>query len=218
MNNQDQNANSKKSHQFNSLKTRKKILLFLQEHFVITGILTFLYSGFVFSVILLIPGELYAAKSNTSTNTIRNVQLLLSLKGYDLGYGDSKGIDGKLGSITKDAIKDYQKKNNLTPNGAVDKFLNDRLYKDIKSKSLLPSNTQKTDRDTAINPPSKELNKIKDDLKSTNASLISLTDDMSNHFITNYRDLVAVVGVSLGIVAGLLAGLLAWGIPKLQRN
>jgi peptidoglycan hydrolase-like protein with peptidoglycan-binding domain len=74
------------------------------------------------------------AKSNA--NQIREIQLMLSQSGYDLGYGDSKGIDGKLGQITKDAIKDYQAKKHLTPTGVIDNWLYDSLYEDTKIKPV----------------------------------------------------------------------------------
>lgn len=156
----------------------------------------------------------------SDANTVRAVQLMLSLKGYDLGYGDSKGIDGKLGQITREAIKDYQAKKQLTPTGHVDKWLYDSLYEDIKSKPTTPPPVAKvppepeTDDSKKINALSGELNTTKDDLKNTNAELKTLKDSISANFFSSYTGLVAILITTIGIALGLLGALLAWYVPK----
>lgn len=88
-------------------------------------------------IIIAASGLLTLTAYASDTNTIRAVQLMLSLKGYDLGYGDSKGIDGKLGSRTLRAISDYKKtlpidKSNTTDLIDLKKILEDDIKSGIK--------------------------------------------------------------------------------------
>ena len=66
-----------------------------------------------------------------SRPTPKHIQIALTNAGYDVGK-----IDGKMGKQTKDAIKAFQKANNLTVSGKADKktwaALKDYLYKKTK--------------------------------------------------------------------------------------
>ena len=52
-------------------------------------------------------------------DTITTIQTKLKSLGYNLGnFGPNKdGIDGKYGPLTKTAVKDFQRKNSLKPDG-----------------------------------------------------------------------------------------------------
>lgn len=62
---------------------------------------------------------------------VKHIQMALKNAGYNPGT-----IDGRMGGQTKDAIKSFQKANNLTPTGKVDKetwkLLQEFLYKKQK--------------------------------------------------------------------------------------
>jgi outer membrane murein-binding lipoprotein Lpp len=66
-----------------------------------------------------------------SRPNIKQIQISLVNAGYEVGT-----IDGKMGRRTKEAIKAFQKANNLTPDGKVGKktwsILKDYYYKKIK--------------------------------------------------------------------------------------
>lgn len=90
---------------------------------------------FLVSIIL---GLLALTSYASNTVSVRDIQLLLALEGYDL---DAKGIDGKLGQVTKKSIEDYRKKKNLpaiiNDNELIDEELYNSLYEDTKSKETL---------------------------------------------------------------------------------
>ena len=70
----------------------------------------------------------------SNTISVRDIQLLLALEGYEL---DAKKVDGKLGAVTKQSIKDYRKKKNLpvaNDNELIDDVLFNSLYEDTYSK------------------------------------------------------------------------------------
>jgi len=61
-----------------------------------------------------------------------------------------------------------------------------------------------------------ELARTKEELKQNSAALKSLTDNISGHFISNYRDTITVLGAGLGIAAAVLGGLIAWSYGVLK--
>lgn len=120
MNNQDQGANTEKSHEFPAQQTRKKIRPYVKKLSLIVALGLLTLTAYAFDV-----------------NTVREIQLLLSLKGYDLSYRDSKGIDGKLGSKTLKAISEYKRtlpteKGNNADLGDLKKILEDDIRSGIK--------------------------------------------------------------------------------------
>lgn len=78
--------------------------------------------------------------------------------------------------------------------------------------------TPETTKDQQLERVIEELNRTKEDLRQTNAALKSLTDNISEHFISNYRDTITVVGAGIGIVAALLGGLMAWAYGLLKEG
>jgi peptidoglycan hydrolase-like protein with peptidoglycan-binding domain len=66
-----------------------------------------------------------------SRPSIKQIQIALKNAGYNPGY-----IDGRMGRQTKDAIKAFQKDNNLVTDGKVGKetwnLLKEYLYKKVK--------------------------------------------------------------------------------------
>jgi peptidoglycan hydrolase-like protein with peptidoglycan-binding domain len=175
-------------------------------------------------VVIAASGLLTLTAYASDTNTIRAVQLMLSLKEYDLGYGDSKGIDGKLGQITRGAIKDYQAKKQLTPTGNVDKWLYDSLYEDIKSKPTTPPPVAKvppepeTDDSKKINALSGELNTTKDDLRDAKAILDTLRNDMDNNSIAGFRDQAVLLSTFLAILVAIITFVASYWINKVLQN
>jgi hypothetical protein len=63
-----------------------------------------------------------------------------------------------------------------------------------------------------------ELNRTKEDLRQTNIAMQSLADNISGHFISNYRDTITVIGAGIGIVAAVLGGVIAWGYGLLKES
>lgn len=75
-----------------------------------------------------------------------------------------------------------------------------------------------TKKDQQIARLTEELERTKEDLRQTRVEMKSLTDNMAEHFISNYRDTIAVVGTGIGIVAALLGGLIAWGYGLVKEG
>jgi hypothetical protein len=75
---------------------------------------------------------------------------------------------------------------------------------------------RETTKDQQVAQLIAELERTKEDLGQTKAALKSLTDHMVEHFISNYRDTITVVGAGIGIVAALLGGLIAWAYGLLK--
>jgi hypothetical protein len=63
-------------------------------------------------------------------NTPKKIQQKLIDLGYDLGTsGPNKdGVDGYIGSRTRNAIKDFQTKNNIKPTGVLDQTTRNKLF------------------------------------------------------------------------------------------
>ena len=195
--------------------------LYKKHPFITGSVLTIVVgviSGFIFYYLLLAPGYVYAEYKYDDANTIREVQLMLSLRGTKTEKPIK--IDGKLGLITKEAIKNYQINNNLKMTGDVSGETYQKLYED--TKTLLAEAKSKNDDEIpqatadgkTVGVLAAKLDNLENGLRNTNNSVKSLVTEMPYHFITSYRDLVAIIGVGLGIIAGLLGGIFAWGILR----
>ena len=178
--------------------------------FELTALVLIIISCAVF----LEPKELYAHYSDNKI--VRDIQLMLTLKGIRAGENNEAiKIDGIYGSQTKAGIKEYERQNNMEETGKPSEYLRSRLYEDINSLT----NNNNTDDDTPKKLfDDKKLNKVKEDLNNTNVALRTITDNMSDYYITTYRDIVNTIGVNIGIIAALFGGLLVWGIPKLKED
>jgi peptidoglycan hydrolase-like protein with peptidoglycan-binding domain len=69
-----------------------------------------------------VKDKLSGAKESASGDEIRSAQQALQDKGFNPGT-----IDGRMGSQTKAALKEFQQKNNLTVTGSLDAETRDRL-------------------------------------------------------------------------------------------
>ena len=69
-----------------------------------------------------VKDKLSGAKKSASGDEIRSAQQALQDKGFNPGP-----IDGRMGSQTKAALKEFQQKNNLTVTGSLDAETRDRL-------------------------------------------------------------------------------------------
>lgn len=78
--------------------------------------------------------------------------------------------------------------------------------------------TSETTKDQQLARVIEELNRTKEDLRQTDAALKSLADNISGHFISNYRDTITVIGAGIGIVAALLGGLIVWGYGLVKEG
>lgn len=172
----------------------------------------------IFSLLLIISFPIYSFWQNYNENDVREVQLLLSLKGLYKGT-----IDGQAGALTKDAIRAYEVKNNLLPTGVVSKPIKEKLYED--TKSLIATNEsmigekrnpieQVTSEATTISSLSAELDRVKANIQNSNASLKGINDGISGYFITSFSRLVAVVISVLAILIALIGWGVGYGLSK----
>jgi len=85
-------------------------------------------------------------------DTITTIQTKLKSLGYNLGnFGpDKDGIDGKYGPLTKTAVKDFQRKNSLKPDG----ILNSPTLAKLGVTSLASQNIFNKTQSKYYNPPS----------------------------------------------------------------
>jgi hypothetical protein len=128
--------------------------------------------------------------ANGNTNTVHAVQLMLYLKGYDLGYGDSKGIDGEIGSRTLRAISEYKQTLPIDKRSTTDLIdLKKILEDDIKlGKAQSDPDTGNINQD--LNTLKNELKNTKNDLnreiQPLSRELKTLKDGMSDRFISYF--------------------------------
>lgn len=83
------------------------------------------------------PGEIKLTTPYTSNTYVYSIQIRLQELNYNLG---STGVDSIFGLSTKDAIIKYQKDNQLSQSGIVDKITWDSLWSKYGGKEL-PSDT-----------------------------------------------------------------------------
>lgn len=190
----------------------------MQKKNAFTKLVTIIFATAILFTIAY-PFLLYA--DNIDKNTVRDVQLMLALKGIHKG-----AIDGITGPVTSNAIEEYQRIHKMVVTGEVSGPLRDELYKDIDSllESKTNNQTNKSEGEQIKEPINtheeikslaEELRRTKNDLQNTNVALKGMNDGIAGHFVSNFRDLVAVVGTGMGIALALIGIFIAYGVPKL---
>lgn len=91
----------------------------------------------------------------------------------------------------------------------------DVLYGNTQMQSIFTD--AEINQDQKIKAIVLELNKTKEELRNTNATLKSLSDNMAEHFISNFRDVTSLIGVGLGILAGII-GTIIWQAIRILNN
>lgn len=93
------------------------------------------------------------------SDEIKQIQLALIEKGYDLGKtGPNKdGIDGDFGKRTQNAVKDFQKRMKLNPTGQIDQMTRNYLFMGstvgIRPSFMDPRLQQQTPPPKKVTPP-----------------------------------------------------------------
>lgn len=198
------NSDDEKNREFLALQTRKR---------------SWTYAANTKKISIIIAFGLFTITSYASdAHIVREIQLMLSLKGYDLSYGDSKGIDGKLGSETRAAIIDYQKKKHLTPTGIADKWLYNSLFEDTKSKSLLPPEEveKNKDKDHSDQKPEDSKKEKSPDPILTEVLASGIGSGHAMEMLKNHAEMLGIVyGASSALFAVILS-IAAWfGIGRI---
>jgi len=89
--------------------------------------------------------------------------------------------------------------------------LQDNRAKVMIAPAELSLKASETAKDQQLVQVIEELNRTKADLAETRAVLKSVTDKITEHFISNYRDTIDVLAAGLGILSAIFGGLIAWG-------
>lgn len=136
-------------------------------------------------------------------NTVREIQLMLYLKKYDLGQA---GVDGKLGSKTQKAISDYMAKSPSLYAGHEDDldYLRKTLKDDFRSGDAQP-NPDKGNIE-------QDLNTLKNDLNKTKTALNTFIENNKNkqaEQAKNYTKDMGLVNTGSTFVMSILGVVLA---------
>ncbi len=151
---------------------------------------------------------------------IREVQLFLSLKGYYNGP-----LDGIAGSRTKKAVRLFKQKIGFPDTDQIsdelaqklrDEFLSVSMDVDspIKKNGNVEKKQEQGERQETIESLTSNLNETKKELQRAKNALKRLNDNFSDHFISNFRELVSIGGSALGIALALFGGVLVYGVPR----
>jgi hypothetical protein len=146
---------------------------------------------------------------------VRDIQLMLTQKGIHIGQNkEAIKIDGIYGPKTEAGIKEYERQNNMEETGKPSEDLRSRLYEDVKSLT----NNNNTNEDKKLAALAQELNETKENLKNTNEALRTITNNMSDHFINNFNNLITLLLSILAIVVTAFSVWLGWYIPRFQEE
>ncbi|GKS70586.1 hypothetical protein W03_25900 [Nitrosomonas sp. PY1] len=162
-------------------------------------------------------GSLLSTAHASDENTVSQIQLLLSLKGYDLSYRDSNGIDGKIGSKTLEAISAYKEtlpinKRNTTDLIDLKKILED----DVRSGNTQPT-LDKGNIEQSFKELKDELDKTKTDLNNLISKQSKQEKDYSKDMgLVNTGAIFVLTVLSIVLVLMGIAGIFVYKSTKKQ--
>lgn len=166
-------------------------------------------------------GSLLSIAHASDENTVSQIQLLLSLKGYDISYRNSNGIDGKIGSKTLEAISAYKEtlpinKRNTTDLIDLKKILED----DVRSGNARPT-LDKGNIEQSFKELKDELDKTKTDLNNLISKQSKQEKDYSKDMglvNTGATFVLTVLGLLVALTS--IGGIAAYKLieNKLQHN